>query len=370
MFAVMNRCARLAFVSLLLAAPAGAQQQPAPRARRAPPPRRAERIQNLRKLSGQLIEAFAIDPEFQPKPLDVLKINDGLALLLEPLLAQQRGLESFQIGLDPKETKLADDTAKAFVRARFARTTWSPEPSQLDFDVLIKVERISGGPPQANFDGDLVVKTDVIGLANYMKERSVAKAAGQSPARSRPTVNDLFQAHAAEWLAPRPPVASMDDLVDLFTGLAAIRLLAVSEQIDRLQYDASLATDAAAREPLAAALAKARLERDRMFNLRPNVSRDDEGRATALRFTLADAPLDDATHADDMEIVVTAREIRAALTGTIVRGMETYAIVKPLVWNTLERLQSRDPDTLRWGRGVLGDALGKARPYLFVEPQP
>jgi len=364
----MNGCC-FALVVLFWAASAQAQA-PLPAPRRDPPARRGERVERLRKLGGQVIGALAADPQAAPKPLDVPQLNEGILSLLEPLLTQERALESLHIGFDPVATNFARDTIKLRADARLKHTGWSPNPTQINIELQARMARSDNRAQQALLEGQLHVETDVIPLANRAIARILGRAQPRAPAGDgRPmSAEEDFQARLRAKLERTPPLASMDELVDLGIYLAGLRMAVVNDQIDRLKDDLNAAADERARAALQADLDQVRLARDRMFDVRPRVERDERGRAAALVFTAVDSGLSAGGRMDRLELVLREHEIHLAAGGSLLRGVESYALLKPLVMNTLERLQNRDPDTLRLGRGILRDSLNQARPLLFGDP--
>lgn len=356
-------CSSLVLLSWLATAQA---QQPLPAPRR-DPARRAERVDRLRKLGGQVVGALAADPQSAPKPLDVPKLNQGILSLLEPLLTQERAIESLHIGFDPAATNFARDTITLRADARLKRTGWSPNPTQINIELQARMARRDNGAQQALLEGQLHVETDVIPLVNRAIARLMNRAQRPAPAGGSRllTAEEDFQARLRAKLERTPPLASMDELVDLGVYLAGLRMAVVNDQIDRLKDGLNAAPDERSRAALQAELDEVRLSRDRMFDVRPRVDRDENGRTAALVFTVVNSGLPGSGRMDHLEFVLREHDIHLVADGSLLQGVEFYALFKPVLMNTLERLQNRDPDTLRLGRGILRDSLNQARPLLF-----
>jgi hypothetical protein len=308
-----------------------------------------------------LIEVFGADPALQPTPLDVTKLNEGIVALLKPLFDDERTIESFKLGFDPAETNFAKDSARLIAETRLKKSAWSSKPSQIDLGVTARFQRGDKGAPQARLEGQINVTTEVIPLANHAVARFLQRS-GSRPARtSQPSANDVFMAQVRERLMQVNKISSMDELVDLIVDLAALRLKTMNERIVDLANQVRAEDDAAARERLETELAEARLERDHMFDVRPRVERDGAGKAVAMHFTLSRDEVDDTAQLDRLAVSITAERITVDVAGMQRQGMEAYALLKPLVTNTLTRIQDRDPETLRLGQGILGGLLRDGR---------
>ena len=328
---------------------------------RAEKPRSGERAEKLRNLSGRLFEALAGDPAQQPKPLDVLKLNDGIVTLLKPLFENERTIESFKLGFDPEETNFAKDSAKLIASTRLKQSAWSSEPSQLDLAVVARLQRGEKGTPQARIDGQLTLATDVVPLVNHAVAKFLERTDPERSRGGRPSAAAAVSDPFRERLLKTPQVSSMDELVDLVVGLAGLRLTTINDRIVELSDELGAAPDDAARERLAADLAKARLERDQLFEVRPRIERDAAGQAVAVHFTTVRSEVAGAGQVDRLAVAITAEQITVDVAGTFVQGIEAYALVKPLITNTLSLIQDRDPDTMRMGQGILGGYLRQGR---------
>lgn len=344
---------------------------PAPR-RNPPPPRRGERVDRLRKIGGQLAGALAADPQMAPMPLEVSKLNEGILSLLEPLLTQERALESLRIGFDPAGTNFARDTVQLRGDARLKHTGWSPNPTQINAEVQLRMARAENSAQQALFEGQLHIDTEVIPLANRAIARFMNRIEPRPPAgAARPlSAEDDFRARLRAKLESAPRLTTMDELVDLAIYVAGLRLAVVNDQIDRLKDGLNAATDERTRAALQAELDQVRKSRDQMFDVRPRVDRDERGRATALVFTMINSGLSGNGRMNHLEFAIREFDLDLIVDGTLLEGVEFYALIKPVLINTLERLQSRDPATIRLGQGILLDSFGKTRSLLFGEPAP
>ncbi|HEX5444617.1 MAG TPA: hypothetical protein VFW87_12335, partial [Pirellulales bacterium] len=261
---------------------ASAQAQPAPAAppapRRVSPERRAQRVERLRKLGGQigdLVGSLSNDPTLNPPRVDVPKVNEGIAALLAPLLTEEGGLESLRLHFDPAETNLARDRARLIGAAQMRRSSWSNDPTLVDLDVRASVERRQDGRPQATLDGGVRVQTNVIALGNRalarLRERLDRPARGGVLPDGRPNAEETFRLRTLEKLERTPPLLNMDDLVDMLTYLSGLRLNATNDRIDELKERAAAVNDERLRGRLLDELADVRRQRDQMFDVRPNV---------------------------------------------------------------------------------------------------
>jgi hypothetical protein len=327
--------------------------------------RNGERLEKLRNIGGRLIDALAGDPSQKPKPLDVLKLNDGIVELLKPLFENERTIESFKLGFDPDETDFAKDSAKLIASTRLKHSAWSPEPSQLDVSIAARFQRGDKNAPEARIEGQLELETDVVPLANHAVARFLKR---NDATRSGVSSSDeVMMTRIRERLSSTPPVTSVDELVDLIVGLAGVRLTTMNDRIVELADAERAERDEDARQRLADELTKARLARDRLFDLRPRVERDADGRALAVHITQERPSSDGALHLEQLVIAITADRVTVNVAGTLVQGLEVYAVLKPLIVDSLSRIQERDPATQRWGQGILGDLLRQGRDEALDE---
>ncbi|HJT36346.1 MAG TPA: hypothetical protein VJ783_30265 [Pirellulales bacterium] len=356
-------------------------QPDGPPPRRGSPERRAQRVERLRKLGGQigdLVESLGNDPTLNPPRVDVPKVNEGIAALIEPLLTEEGGLQSLRLQFDPAETNLARDRARLIGSAQLRRSSWSMEPTSIDLDLRASMERREDGRPRGTLDGRARVQTDVIALGNRAIARLKEKL--ERPARGAasggpPNADETFRLRTLEKLERTPPLQTMDDLVDMLTYLSGLRLTATNDRVDELKSRAAAVSDERLRSRLLGDLAEVRQQRDQMFDVRPNVERDADGRAVALTYTMTNSQWSNETQIEQFRLAISQRELTLKAVGATGQGMELYSLFKPLVLNTLARIQSRDPDTMRWGRGVVNDSVGRFRGMLgpteeLPPPQP
>lgn len=358
-----------------------AQPAPPPPPRRGSPERRAQRAERLRKLGGQIgeiVESLSNDPALNPPRVDVPKLNEGIAALIEPLLTEEGGLQSLRLQFDPAETNLARDRARLIGSAQLRRSSWSADPTLIDLDLRASMERREDGRPQGMLDGRARVQTDVIALGNRAIARLKAKL--EQPARGAasggaPNADETFRLRTLEKLERTPPLQTMDDLVDVLTYLSGLRLTATNDRIDELKARAAAVSDERLRSRLLGDLAEVRQQRDQMFDVRPNVERDANGRAVAMTYTMEQSQWSNETQIERFRLAIHPTELKLNVVGSTGQGMEAYSLFKPLVLNTLARIQARDPDTMRWGRGIVNDSVGRFRGMLgpaeeLPPPQP
>ncbi|MGH7194243.1 MAG: hypothetical protein ACREJM_12050, partial [Candidatus Saccharimonadales bacterium] len=162
---------------------------------------------------------------------------------------------------------------------------------------------------------------------------------------------------------------NMDDLVDMLTYLSGLRLNATNDRIDELKARAAAVNDERLRRRLLDELADVRRQRDQMFDVRPNVERDAEGRAVAMTYTMVKSQWSSETQIERFRLAISQRELTLNAVGTTGQGLEAYSLFKPLILNTLARIQARDPDTMRWGRGLVNDSVGRVRGLLAPEAE-
>jgi hypothetical protein len=353
----------------------GAQSPPPPR--RAPTERRGQRLDRLRKgigQAGQIFQALANDPALNPPPVDIAKLNDGLMALIKPLLGEEGGLESVQLRFDPAATNLARDTARLIGSATMRRSGWSDQPTLVDFDVRASVARQEDSRPRVMLDGGVRFQTDVIALANRVvvrQRRDLDRRAKQGAVREAPIdADETFRLHWREKLERTAELRTMDDVADLFIFYSGLRLAAANDRIDELTARIAAAADERAREDLRDDLAEARASRDQMFAIRPKVDRDDTGRARALTFTMIQTDWDRDTQIERFRLAITPRQLTLDVVGGTSTGVEAYALVKPILLNTLTRIQARDPATLELGRGMVRGYWSNLRRNLSGEEVP
>ena len=372
-------------VALVLAGWLPAQDN-APPPRRGTPERRAQRGERLKKLAGQtgplgqLLESLN-DPEGSQPAVDITKLNEGIIALLQPLLDEEGGLEYLRLRIDPAETNLARDTVHLVGAARLRRSAWSTEPTQIDLDLRGTMQRREDGRPLGVLDGGVRFQTDVIALANRAMVRfadRLDRRAQQGSVRDgQLTADETFRLRMREKLAATPPLETMDDLIDLILSFSGLRLSSINDRIAELKSEAESTPDEKARIEVVRQLAAARRQRDQMLDLRPQVERDDMGGAVAMRLRMDRSRVAETTQVERLKVDITDRQVSLELVGNTLQGMELYSLFKPVVMNTLTRIQSRDPDTARLGRtmvrgylGQLRDALGAPIPESPPAPAP
>ncbi|HWB10478.1 MAG TPA: hypothetical protein VG826_14715 [Pirellulales bacterium] len=368
----MRKVMALAVLLALVAAPRGFGQEELPAPRRGTPERRVQRGERLRKLAdpagplGQLLGSLNGDKN--TPALDVVKLNDGIVALLQPLLDEEGGLEYLRLRLDPNDTNLARDMVHLVGAARLKRSAWSDEPTQVDLDLRGSVQRRPDGRPLGVLDGELRFQTDVVSLANRAMARfadRLERRAQQGSVRDGPlSAEETFRLRMREKLASTPTLQSMDDVIDLILSFSGLRLTAINDQIAELKAQVESAQDEKARADLTKQLDAARSQRDQMLDLRPQVERDDAGQAVALHLSLDRSQVDAATKIDRLQVVISDRLVSIQLVGNTLQAMELYSIFKPVLLNTLTRIQMRDPDTARLGQSMVRGYIRQFREGL------
>ncbi len=382
----MKKLMPLAVVMALITADHVLGQEELPPPRRGTPERRAQRGERLRRLAdpagplGQLLGSLNGNDPNTPA-LDVVKLNDGIVALLQPLLDEEGGLEYLRLRFDPNETNLARDTVHLVGAARLRRSAWSQEPTQVDLDLHGTMQRRPDGRPVGVLDGEVRFQTDVVALANRAMARfadRLDRRAEQGSVREGPlNAEETFRLRMREKLASTPALQSMDDVIDLILSFSGLRLTMINDEIAELKAQLASVQDEKARVDLKRQLDAARRQRDQMLDLRPQVERDGSGRAVAMHFSLDRSQVDEATKIERLQVAISDRLVSIQLVGNTLQGMELYGIFKPVLLNTLTRIQMRDPDTARLGRSMVQgymrqfrDGLGGPDEERPAAPQP
>lgn len=358
-------------IVLMLSGYVVGQEEELPPPRRGTPQRRAQRGERLRRLAdpagplGQLLESLNGGEGGNAPALDMSKVNEGIVALLQPLLDEEGGLEYLRLRFDPAETNLARDTVHLIGAARLRKSAWSNQPTQVDLDLHGTMQRRPDGRPVGVLDGGLRFQTEVVALANRAMTRfadRLDRRAQQGSVRDGPLpAEEAFRQRMREKLASTPPLESMDDVIDLILSFSGLRLTSINDRISELKAEVASATDDKARADLTAQLDAARNQRDQMLDLRPQIDRDDVGRAVAMHLSMDRSRVDTATKVERLRVEITERTVTIELVGNTMQGMELYTIAKPLVLNTLTRIQARDPNTAQLGRGMVRGYLRQFR---------
>lgn len=344
----------------------------------------------LRNLGGQLLEGL-LKPQSPPalqKPLDYAAINDAIELILKPILAGDATLDALQLVFDPARTDLAKDTLRLTTVAGLRRSAWSSAPSRWQSDVTATADLQSPGGAKASLEAQVLIATDVVSLANFALQKyqvrnaevspmppadaAVPSAAGSTPgsaelpppAAAPALPKSVGQALLKDKLREMPRIATFDDLADAFQMIASLQFLAANEKIEQLKAQTAAAGDEVARAKLLQELVAARQQRDKAGDFRTRIVRDDRGAATAIYITLAAPQSAAALHIQRLDLVVQPGDIRLASQVQLTKGVEIYALLKPLIVGTLERLASRDPAAIEAQRGLVRGWLPRVRRLL------
>lgn len=366
--------ASILLAALLLAVDAAGQEGELPPPRRGAPAQRPQRGERVRRLAnpdgplGQLLGALTGDPANNQPPLEIPKLNEGIIALIQPLLDEEGGLEYLRLRFDPAETNLARDTVHLVGAARLRHSAWSDQPTQIDLDLRANMQRREDGRPKGTLDGELRFQTDVVALANRAMARfadQLERRAQQGAVREGPlNADETLRMRMREKLAATPPLRTMDDVIDLVLTFSGLRLCATNDRIAELTAQLDSAPDEKSRQAFEQQLTTARIERDQMLEVRPQVERDPSGQAAALRLDMDRSQVDETTRVERLNIDVTPGKVSIRLVGSTLQGMELYALSKPFILNTLARIQARDPETFQLGRGMFRGYLGRLRGAL------
>ncbi|MBI2823197.1 MAG: hypothetical protein HYX69_00745 [Planctomycetia bacterium] len=323
---------------------------------------RAQRRERLRELGGQVLDTVlpATGAPDRASSLDVGKLNTGLKALLEGLFAGGGAIESLRLRFIPEGTNFAQDRIQVEASAALKHTAWADAPSRASATLAARLAQSDTGGSVAVIDGKIRLETQSIALANYAleqyKKRSATPAKGDP---APPTADEIFQRRLDEKLATVERINSLDDVADLFTMISSVRLTSASERIESLRTELSAATDEASRKRLEAELATARIDRDKLFDVRPKIERGKDGVVRAVTVNMAGTELFDGGDVRGLDVRVTENDVTADLAITISRFIELYPAIKPLVVGVLERIQSGDPRALEALRPLIGGAIGR-----------
>lgn len=338
-------------VTLLPAAAALADETP-PSADELGPSPRAERREKLRRLGGQLFDVL-VPPAGGTQPLDLERLNQVLADLVAPLASDQDHLESIELELLPEGTDLGADKAALRAAAMLRHSVWSPEPSRLELTLLGHVEANEDGVPVACIDGQAVLETEVLPLANFvlaMVRVRLARVVERACGEGDRTLAQL----AYDKLGRTSRLTTLDELADVLIYLAGLQLQASNDEIESLQVALSQGPDEPQQRALLQRLRAARERRDRLFEMRPRIERDEAGVARNVVISVARRVHGRSLQIELLEIAVAEHSIGMRANLRLAQGAEWYVALKPFVLGTLARLQSGDAALLNSAR-VLRD---------------
>lgn len=362
----MHRCWKLGLIAVLLVVPTGVMRAAD---EELPPPRdngQAARRERLRRLGGQILDALAAPDgaarEGEPL-LDIAKLNLGMQKFLASLGDRPGALlQSLQLSFDEQETNLAKDTVKLLASAVLDHSAWSPDPTKIQLGLHAHVERPEG-VPMALLEGQLSLATDVVPLANFavarLRDRLARKEETAVDTVGLPTAKQVFRSRLYEKLARTAPLHTLDDLADFLSQVAALWMQSLNEEIDALSTAVNEASDPDARQEMAARLNDSRIQRDRMFDCRPRILRDDQGRAVTIVLTLERSQPASGLDIDHLELAVSPNDVSVAAAVHLSEGMQLYALVRPIVMRTLAQIQDNDADLLGAARGMFQDGVGR-----------
>ncbi|MBI3465489.1 MAG: hypothetical protein HY000_20905 [Planctomycetes bacterium] len=345
--------------------PAPAPTQPVPRQ-----PVRGERIERLRQFGGRFLDGLANPTPGQGQGLgagvDVGRLNEGVEELVEPIVTRDPALDSLRLYFDPQETNLAQDRIALMAVVGLNHTAWSPQPSNLEVQLRGRVEPTAGGPLQASASGRLMGTTDVLALSNY----AVPRLRERMRSQVRPGAPDEeIKLRMLRRLEQTGPIRSLDELADLITSMASLNFLAKTEEIDRVRNELARVTDPLAQRDLEGRLDELRFERDALLAIRPTIVRAPNGDAAQIVIKLGDIRGSQAAYIDALEVMIAHNQVTIAGQAGVGQGVELYMLAKPLVIGTLARIQSRDPRTLEFQRGMVDGWWRQGRSAVVGEGQ-
>ncbi len=286
------------------------------------------------------------------------KLNGALGPLATALLGGGKDIESLKIGFDPQATNFAEDRLRLGIDASLRRTAWAETPSQINASLGAQVVQNDAGGLVAVLDGRLRMHTSAVALANYAlveyKKRAAERAVETPPAPvdavtppTGATTDEIFSQLLDERLARVERLESLDDVADLMTAISGLRLTAADQRIEQLRGQARAATDPAIRQDLSQQLAAARQQRDKLFDVRPRITRGSGGAVQTIAFDMIGSEIFPGADMRQMEFRVQENDIWIQASGALTRWVELYPVVKPLVMGVLQRVQNGDPPRTR-----------------------
>lgn len=334
-----------------------------------PPPQEQPRNRPRRPL----LDALAAPRNAAPPEPE--KLNDALELFLAPLVEGDPAIRSLHIELDPQQTDLLADRVLLRIDAELNSSQWSNRPSELWAEIDLHVEQAGFveddlghrvyTPARAMLIAMLTVDTDILGAVN----EALPKLREQLARREE---RDPLAERVLAKLETTGQVASMDELADLFTYISAQQFLVMVERIDALRAELAATDNADEANRLQREIQQLREQRDQMLLVHPSVQRDDRGEAVSIAIHMAHPPGASAVQVDRLLAVVTADGVEVETAASLNRGVEMYALFKPMVLNTLATIQNADRQQLeamlQAYLPLLEQLLGKPG-GLFGEPR-
>jgi hypothetical protein len=210
----------------------------------------------------------------------------------------------------------------------------------------------------------LIGTTDVLALSNFaiprLRDRLRSEIQPGAP-------DEEIKLRMLRRLEQTGPIQSLDELADLITSMASLNFLAKTEEIDRVRNDLARTTDALARRDLEGRLDELRFERDALLAVRPTIIRAANGDAAQIVIKMGDIRGSQAAYIDALEVVIAHNHVTIAGQAGVGQGVELYMLAKPLVISTLARIQSRDPRTIEFQRGIVDQWWRQGRETIVGE---
>jgi hypothetical protein len=304
------------------------------------------------------------------QPLDFGRLNAALPAMLGKLARGDAAIESWGLFFDPNGSDLGQDRLAVVTDLVLRQTAWSAEATRLHVELRASADVRSPGAAKAAIDFRLVLDTPAVAAADYAARQFQANRCGNPPTVAS-GAQDYFVARFCEKLGRTPPLADFEELGDLAQYIAALRFLAQNDEVDRLKsVQASAATDEQ-RQLLAAELAKQRAGRDRLATTRLLVVRDAYGRAQGITLSLLNVEVSPVIYAQQIDLAIGQRNITVSGRAEVRKGVELYALMKPVIVLTLNRLAQRDPATVAQQQAWLQMIWSRVRPLLIgLAPPP
>lgn len=310
------------------------------------------------------LQGLAQPPGAAPGPLDVPRLNSSMAALLGQLVRGDASIESWNIAFDPTGSDLGQDRLAATTDMALRHTAWSAEPSRLHVEAQAKANVQTPGAARATINFRLSLDTQAVAAAEYAIRRYQTNRCG-SPPQSAASADDYFVARLCEKLARTPQLKNFEDLSDLVRYISALRFLSENDEIDRLKSVLSAATDLAQRQAISDHIAQERGKRDRMAGTQLQFVRDPAGNLQAIAINLVNVEVGPALLVQRADVVIGEHNISVTGQAELRRGVELYALLKPVIVLTLNRLAQRDPAAVAQQQAWLQMIWGQIRPILI-----
>lgn len=317
---------------------------------------RRERLERLRK---EFLESFS-QIQARVTKWDFDALGKRLEELTASVLSLGPNVRDISIKIDPRETDFAQDRAAVHGGLTLLRTRWSEMPSGVNFD--LKAQAVTDSEhPHANVKGEVVIDTDVVPFLNRILEIALRRMERKADRKSTPLDQKIYD------LLSSSKITSLDDAADILGHIAEMRLDYFNNAIEASRKTLQAASSDADRQKLAAGLADLRTQRDKLYQVRLKIDRDELGDAIAINVTADGVDLGQFGEIDRLDAVLTKNQVAATADWKYFRGMQAYAFLKPALLAGLERIQNGDELVHEFIGGTFGEGglLDSYRKEIF-----